>query len=289
MVGPQTFLAYERFRYLKFSALGLGLAVLLYAVQDAPWMPPELRPLGGPSGGTWLGYTFGAIATAMILWLMWFGIRKRTYQTTGAPLRGWLSAHVYLGLALLLLVPLHSGFQFGWNVHSLAYALMAAVILSGIAGVFFYANVPTPMTRNRPGRKLEALFQQIADIDAECRVEAAGLPDEFARPVATAIDETRVGGGLVQQLRGRDPDCATTRALERLEKLGQELELDQDATARLRKVLQLLTVKQAQLARVRRDMRYKALLDVWLVIHVPLSFATLAAVIVHIFVVFYYW
>jgi hypothetical protein len=43
------------------------------------------------------------------------------------------------------------------------------------------------------------------------------------------------------------------------------------------------------LERIRRDVRYQALLSVWLFFHVPLSFAALAAVGVHIFVVFYYW
>jgi hypothetical protein len=50
----------------------------------------------------------------------------------------------------------------------------------------------------------------------------------------------------------------------------------------------LLRRKVALLAVVRRDVRYRALLDVWLWLHVPLAVATLAAVAVHIFVVFYY-
>ena len=56
----------------------------------------------------------------------------------------------------------------------------------------------------------------------------------------------------------------------------------------LARLLERLAIKQSLLGRVRRDVRLKALLDTWLVIHVPLALATVAAVAVHVFVVFYY-
>ena len=42
------------------------------------------------------------------------------------------------------------------------------------------------------------------------------------------------------------------------------------------------------LRRIRRDIRYKAILELWLVLHVPLSLACLAAIAVHVLAVFYY-
>ena len=41
--------------------------------------------------------------------------------------------------------------------------------------------------------------------------------------------------------------------------------------------------------RVRSDIRFRALLQVWLYVHVPLSFALLAALIAHVISVFYFW
>jgi len=55
---------------------------------------------------TWLGYTLGSIGALLILWLMFFGYRKRTYNNNVGTLRGRLSAHVYLGTCLIFLATL---------------------------------------------------------------------------------------------------------------------------------------------------------------------------------------
>jgi len=41
--------------------------------------------------------------------------------------------------------------------------------------------------------------------------------------------------------------------------------------------------------RIGRDLQYRALLQVWLYFHVPLSFALLAALTAHVISVFYFW
>src|SRR5690606_30797663 len=99
------------------------VSILLYA-----W-PVYAEPR---NGGTWQGYTLGTIGALLIGWLLWLGVRKRRYAKGSGTVQGWVSAHVYLGSALLVVATLHAGFQLGWNIHSLAYLLMVAVILSGM-------------------------------------------------------------------------------------------------------------------------------------------------------------
>lgn len=277
MIGPRTFLEYRSYFYLKVSVGVLLLALVAYTLDD---------PVGGRSGSSWVGYTLGTISAATIFWLMWLGIRKRDYTATGAPLKGWVSAHVYLGTALLLLVPLHSAFEFGMNVHTLAYALMCVVVLSGILGVTFYALVPTSMTRNRNNITLDAMLARIAEIDAECRIAADGLPDYYASAVVVSIEETKIGGTFRSQLSGHDPDCGTSRALQRLR--NSEIDLDGEAKAHERKLVELIARKELLIKQIRKDVRFKGLLDLWLIVHVPFAFATCAAVIAHVFVVFWY-
>jgi hypothetical protein len=45
----------------------------------------------------------------------------------------------------------------------------------------------------------------------------------------------------------------------------------------------------ALLGRVRRDISYKAMMDLWLYLHVPLTFMLLVALLAHIFSVFFLW
>lgn len=274
----ESILVYRRFRFLKWALLLMLAAVVAYAVD---------RPLGVPNGGTWLGYTLGTIGALLIVWLTWFGVRKRRYNLGPTKLEAWLSAHVYLGLALIIVATLHTGFQFGWNVHTLAYTLMMLVIFSGIFGVYAYMRYPTLMTENRRGQTLNEMLAQIAEIDAECREAALGLGDEISSAVLNAAQNTRIGGGMRRQLSGDDPACATTAARQTVQGLAESAEAGQAES--IRRLISLLLRKEELLRRARRDVQFKALMDIWLYIHVPLTIALIASLVAHIVSVFFYW
>lgn len=65
---------------------------------------------------------------------MLLGVRKRGYRSGTCSLQGRTPAHVYIGTRLLVIVPLQTAFEFGWNVHTAAYALLVLVIDSGFIG-----------------------------------------------------------------------------------------------------------------------------------------------------------
>ena len=274
----ESFLAYARFRFLKIAIAVSAAAILLYVV---------VKPYGARYGGSWAGWTLGITGALMILWLTWFGYRKRAYRTSEVKLAAWLSAHVYLGLALLVVATLHTGFDFGWDIHTLAYVLMVAVIASGVFGVFCYAIYPRRMTENRRGLDLRQMLLRIAGLDEDLRREALALPDAPAALVLRAVETTAVGGSLWRQLSARYPDCATAAALDGLGRTDPDA-LAEHAAA-LRQVRILLEEKALLLARARRDIRYKAIMEAWLYIHVPLTFALLAALLAHIVAVLWLW
>ncbi|HRE14462.1 MAG TPA: hypothetical protein PLD37_09735 [Usitatibacteraceae bacterium] len=247
------------------------------------WHDPPLKPYGG----TWLGYTLGTIGALLILWLLWFGVRKRRYFARFATAQGWLSAHVYLGTALLVVATLHTGFELGWNVHTLAYILMVSVIVSGFYGVYIYMTVPGLMTANRGEDTLDGMILKIADLDKEIREKALSLPDQILKTVNQSLDGTRLGGSVGRILSGRDDACPTARAVRDLPEIGKRLSGD---VAKLNhEVYTLLLQKNEILQRARRDLRFKARLDLWLYFHVPLSIALLASLTVHVISVFLYW
>lgn len=271
----QSFLVYRRFRFLKWGVWLCLATILAYALH---------RPLTAPNGGTWLGYTLGTIGAALILWLMWFGMRKRSYGRTGR-LQGWLSAHVYLGLALIVVATLHTGFEFGLNIHTLAYALMMAVIASGAFGMIVYASVPEQMTRNRHGATVSDLMAKIATLDGDLRQAALGLDDRQAGLVLAAMNQAAIGGSAWRQLSGTRPNCATRLALRRI----TAADTVPEQRAQVQRVLGLLGERLEHLDVISRDLRYKALMDIWLYLHVPLSFALLAALTAHVVAVFFYF
>ena len=271
-------LEYANFRWFKAALVVSTLCAALYI-----WHDPPLKPYGG----TWLGYALGTVGAILILWLLWYGVRKRQYRSTTATVQGWLSAHVYLGAALVVIVTLHTGFELGWNVHTLAYVLMLAVVASGFYGVFFYARVPRAMTQNLGESTLDSILLRIGDLDREARAQALSLPDECFKLVDRSVTQTRLGGSAIRLITGRDPGCPTTAAIaawpaasRRLR--GEEANLGKD-------VYTILLEKNELLQQARRDLRHKALLDLWLYVHVPLAFALLAALVAHVVSVFIYW
>ena len=274
----QSFLVWRGFFWLKAATLLCLAAIVVYALHN---------PVDGPNGGTWLGYTLGTIAALFIVWLTWFGIRKRRYASSAKRLEGWLSAHVYLGLSLIILATLHTGFQFGWNVHTLAYTLMMIVIASGAFGVFAYARYPTLMTHNRRGMTTQQFIGQIATLDAEMRHASMHLPDQIARVVATATQQTQIGGSMMRQLTGRYPGCTTAAAFRAVSQGATQAAPEHQEG--VRRLLVLLTPKAELLRRIRTDVQYKAIMDVWLYLHVPLTVGLLAALLAHIVSVFFYW
>ena len=79
--------------------------------------------------------------------------------------------------------------------------------------------------------------------------------------------------------------CANKQALSSLRSLpnsGPDGEI-------LAKIETLMTQKVDALALARRQMRITALLEAWLFVHIPATFALLAALIAHIVSVFAYW
>ncbi|MCB2106310.1 MAG: hypothetical protein KDE14_01360 [Rhodobacteraceae bacterium] len=271
----ESILVYRHLFYFKIAVGLVAAAAVAYALHN---------PLGQPNGGTWLGYTLGGIAGGLMIWLAWFGVRKRKYGVGKLPLEDWLSAHVYLGLAVLAISTLHAGFQVGVNIHTVLYVLTIIVIVSGLIGVYFYVRFPRLLSENRRGMSMEIMFGQIAELDREMRQIAMELDDATNAAVLDATQNTVIGGSLIRQLRGRDPDCPTTAArmfVERSETRGHD--------ARRRQLITRIMRKEELVRRLRLDIQLRAWLRVWLFVHVPCSIAALVALAVHIVTVFYYW
>jgi hypothetical protein len=272
------FLRHKRFRWLKVAAFLSILAVAIYALVD---VGPR------PGGGTWYGYTLGTVATLLILWLTLLGLRKRAMTRGRWSLTGWTSAHVYLGLSLVVIATLHTGFDFGWNVHTLAYALMLLVILSGACGVLAYALLPARLSDSRSEMTRGQMIDSVTKLDSQLRTAAQPLSLEDTAAIRGAIAEDPFAGGPLRRLAGAK---AGSRTLGALAAMRRRLALAEGADREsIAAVIALLERKNAALDRIRRHLRIRAALEIWLYVHVPLTFALIAALAAHILSVFFYW
>lgn len=296
------FLRYAGFRWAK-------VALLLCAVSIAAYLWHS--PADGPNGGSWLGYTLGTIAGLLVLWLLWLGVRKRSYRSSLGSVRGWASAHVYLGLALVVVATLHAGFQLGLNIHSLAYVLVLLVVASGIWGIAAYASLPERISRLREGSTREAWIAEVFDLNDQAIRLADSMGPEVHQRIVASAEKLPIGGGFWQQWRGTTPSSDGNKLRELLEqrmaKLRNQPAFDPNSLstvsfmasqlqarpeqdlAQVQQLLELLSQRNALIARINQDISLHARLQLWLLLHVPISLALLAALLAHVLSVFFYW
>ena len=274
----QSMLVFRKFRYLRVALLLSVAVIAVYAWHD---------PAGGANGGSWYGYTLGTIGALLIIWLGWFGIRKRRYGIGQMTLQEWLSAHVYLGVSLVIIATLHTGFQFGLNLHTFAYGLMLAVIVSGIFGVVMYIRIPDLRNENLAGVTLDQLVSQIADLSEQTQQTAGQLPDDITHALVAAQESVRIGGSARRIFAGTDRNCPIAAVLQMVTAQAANL-VDGDAET-ARRLVSLLARQSQLLEQVRREVRFRALLEVWLYVLIPLTIGLIAALGAHVVVVFFYW
>lgn len=279
-VAHEGFLVHRRGRWAKVAITISLVALGAYLLTD---------PIPRHNGGSWLGYTLGTIGAGMIVWLSLLGVRKRVIGSKPFSLKGWTSAHVYLGLSLIVVGTLHTGFQLGWNVHTLAWALMMIVIVSGLWGISLYATLPERLSANRGEVTQQQMLEAIRTLDRQLDAAAQPLGADDAALVRLSLEECQIAGSVGQRLSGNYAGDGNARAVAAITQKVMAGLRTGSAEERLQQIQFLLERKEAALAQARRHIRMKTQLELWLYIHVPVTVALLAALLAHIISVFLYW
>ncbi|MFQ5674223.1 MAG: hypothetical protein ACE5G9_14170 [Nitrospinales bacterium] len=269
----ETIINYKNYRWFWFNLTTLSLLLLFYIVDN---------PIGGKRGDTFLGYAYGILAMFGILLLMWLGVRKRTYTSSQGTLVDWLSAHIWIGLSLLLIVPMHSGFQFNLNIHTLAYGFMVATILSGIWGAINYVHLPSQIPSHRGGDKAKDIADQIHEVTSDLNALGEDLSDKFIE-MLEFVDFT---------YKPRLPRLVVYKKRRLSSKENKIKDFISDLPQKERdeaiKAIGLVAKKRELISKLQREIGVDHWLKVWLRFHLPLSFALVFSVAIHIFSVFYY-
>ena len=287
----ETFLTHRSGRWAKWAIALIIASAIGYWAED-------LRV--PPNGGSVFGYTSGTIAAFLMLVLTYLGRRKRHYGSKLGTVKGWTSAHVYLGVVLIGLTLLHSGFQVGWNWHTLAFALMLIVCFSGIYGVWAYQHYPALIDRNNLSQTRGALINQLLALDQEIAASLTRHEPHIASMVQGSLERTALADRWLDILRGNDrsevllpgkglvPNKDMTALIDYL--IEQIEQGAQGNTAlNLQSLITSLGERATLISRIKEDLRLVTLTRIWLIVHIPLAFAAVVAVIIHVIAVFLYW
>jgi hypothetical protein len=261
------------------------------------WIARQISLLQLFKAGDDVGYWLGVAGAVMMLLLFSYPLRKHfRFAQRWGPVKGWLYAHMVLGIGGPLLILVHSGFQIGSLNAGVAFYSMVIVVLSGVVGRFIYARV------NR------GLYGEVASL-SDLKVRA-GLEQEGARSrlsFAPEVEKTLLG--FAQREREASPGWATNMRRSfflpwsQWAVYWQCAQLLKEPSARLAKRLQWDAIKiseQRRLARklVRRYLNaevkvaqfgaYEWMLSAWHIAHIPFVYMLVISTLVHIFAVHAY-
>jgi branched-subunit amino acid transport protein AzlD len=276
-MSRETFLSFRNYLWFWISLVITVGCAILYVLDD---------PIGGRNGSTTLGYSLGVLSTIGILYLMWYGIRKRSYYAKMTTLKAVLSSHIWIGLALVFIVPLHSGFSFGYNVHTITYILMLLTIATGVVGVFLFRIYPYALYSQRggpdTGQLASTLYTLSNEIKEQVLPDGSQKSDAFMKMVHTL--DTTLSTGLWNLLFSSR--IHTLKEEEILPLLTAIPDHEQEDALLF---IDLLHKKTELQLKIIKETRAHFLIRGWLFLHVPLSVALCFALFIHIFSVFYYW
>lgn len=273
----------------------VGAAATWWYVADAP------RHLNGPSGSTLVGLTLGSAALGIMLFCTALSLRRKVPHWRVGKAATWLRGHIWLGLLTCLLVGLHGAFKLGGPATTLLWVLLAGVTVSGLLGVLLQQFVPRLLLHSVPGETIAQQLQRRLDdlpmLAERVVAKYAGSLDAPAPPWTDGPDAAAAppaGGEPIRRfyhdqlrhfLAGRP--AGELDDPHRADNLFSALRTMTPAHAHAG-IAELSSIYDLyrDLHRQRRLMR---VLFMWLIVHVPMSWALLVLVIAHAVTALRFW
>lgn len=256
------------------------------------------------SGGSWPGFGFGLAGSVIIVFCMLLSVRKALRTAPLGRATHWMQAHVWFGLISYPLIWLHAAFRLGGTLTTVLMIVFTVVWLSGIIGLWLQHRTPTRIVRHVPNATIHEQIGHVVDDlrrRAETIVAAAG-----ARATVGVPELVGVGGGagdnsqtppaiadaspagltafrqfyrdsVAPALTAKTPRLAHHGAAVSAAFIGARGRLPANFLAPLAE-LESLVRERINLDEQRRLHR---LLQGWLLIHVPLSYAMFILSVIH--------
>lgn len=229
-------------------------------------------------------FTSGWILLAMILFLAGYNLRKKLKLFPLLPTAWWLQAHIYVALLAIVVFAWHTGLRLPRG--PLETALGSIYLLttaSGIVGLWLSRTVPPRLTT----RGQEVIYERIPALRLDLRRRAEQLvlqameesrstvlADFYERELAPFFASSR--DRLPHLLQSTRPLRTRLNHLDTLRRYVNEKEAEYlDELAEMVRAADALDYHRAM----------QGLLKGWLFIHVPVTWALLAVIAVHVMAV----
>lgn len=246
-----------------------------YAIAATARARSPLHDIMRPAG-IW-GHGVGIVATLFMMLNFLYPLRKRLGFLKGtAPIRSWLTFHVFVGVMSPLLIAFHAAFQSRNLLATSTYVALVVVVVTGLFGRFLYGLMPSA---DGKANELSMLQAQLERHQQQLGELARG--DELQQLVGSFLEQAQQRRSLIMFLIG-----APFRALRRIFVLRAAKRLFADIEGfyvfreAFREYEQLAT--QTQFYRSLRR-----LLAGWRAFHVVLSVLLVFVIAVHVWLSIY--
>jgi hypothetical protein len=282
-----------------------------------------------PGGSSVPGFAFGVIGGLIILFEFFLWPRKKVRTWRIGKTQTWMKAHIWFGLLAVPLLILHSGFRLGETLSAVLMILFIAVILSGIWGLVLQQIIPRRMLNEIPAETIYSQIDRAVEFlvgEAEQIVAATcgiGSGTDTSAPVfANVSSETHITVGAMRKVgstqgrvvrtivppepiagtewlrdvydrvigpylrkgdRSKSTLVSANRSVATFQELRTKVPIDAYPAV---DAIEDLCLQRRQFDRQRRLHHW---LHGWLLVHVPLSVALVALMVVHIIVTLKYW
>jgi hypothetical protein len=289
--------AAERAHRIRVWIAGMAALLLCFSIGvygfDYYRLPRELRPFSDkhellrPSGR--IGINLGILGTALFCIIFLYAFRKIIpWLGRFGTAKHWMDFHIICGVTAPIIIAFHASFKFN-NIAGVAFWIMLAVAISGIAGRYLYAQIPQSLNAAKTSfQELAANEDALADaLKRQTVYSEAKIARIFAMPTAEEIRKSSLLTTLAQMIfldLRRPFQIAGMR--RQAASLGQFLRsvggLFSTGNDDIEIVVQLVRKKASLSKRILFLDQAERVFHLWHVVHRPFSYAFAVLAIIHI-------
>ncbi len=187
------------------AAVALGVALTVYgwdyytlAAVQRPFSPKHLQLK--PSGT--VGLKLGMLGFFLFALVYLYPLRKRwLWLARQGKAKHWLDFHMMLGLVAPLVISFHSAFKIG-GFAGMAYWTMVALVISGLVGRYFYAQIPRQLDATRMTLKdtQDLAQRQLQELGRQRVFEISEVAGLIRLPGAEEVEKMSVMKALVEMV-----------------------------------------------------------------------------------------